>query len=55
MVEHKFEYKGGDSEGTHWKVICPKTKGNFYVSLWRKGKVKDQICACCGGYVRGRK
>jgi len=51
MVEHKFEWQ---SDG-NWKVTCPKTKGNFYISLWRKGKVKDQKCPCCNGLIRRKK
>ena len=45
--DHKFVWVDG-----HWKVRCKVTGGEFYTSLWKKGKVKQNQCACCGVIIK---
>jgi len=49
MKNHNFHSK--DRNGIYL-IECLKTAGRFSTALWRKGKVKNQVCPCCGEAIR---
>ena len=43
MKNHKFIEKKEEK----WKVLCVKTGGFFYTTLWNNNTYQRNICPCC--------
>ncbi len=52
MNSHKFIYTGLEKGKKTYNIKCLKEGGSFNTSLWDSGKVKKNICACCGEEIK---
>jgi len=54
MIKHQFIHDCNEDSNI-FIVKCVKTGGEFSTEMWRLGKEKQNICACCKKQIIGVK